>query len=72
MKADQTVLEVAEEAGIPIEYACRQGYCGICKVKLLSGEVSMNVKDGLSLLDQSSNMILACQAKAVGDIAVDA
>ena len=68
----QTVLEAAEEVGVPIEYACRQGYCGICKVKLLSGEVTMAVDDSLTPLDRSSGMILACQAKASVDISVDA
>ena len=70
--AGQTVLEAAEEVGVPIEYACRQGYCGICKVKLLSGEVTMAVDDSLTPLDRSSGMILACQAKASADISVDA
>lgn len=72
LAAGQTVLEAAEDASIAIEYACRQGYCGLCKVKLLSGEVSMEVEDGLTPLDRSSGMILACQAKASADVAVDA
>lgn len=72
LAAGQTVLEAAEEAGIAIEYACRQGYCGICKVKLLSGDVTMAVDDGLTPLDRSSRMILACQAKASADVSVDA
>jgi len=72
LTAGQTVLEAAEKAGIPIEYACRQGYCGICKVKLMSGSVTMEVDDGLTPLDRSSGMILACQAKASADISVDA
>ena len=70
--AGQTVLEAAEEVGVPIESACRQGSCGICKVKLLSGEVTMAVDDSLTPLDRSSGMILACQAKASADISVDA
>lgn len=72
LAAGQTVLESAEGAGVPIEYACRQGYCGICKVKLLSGAVTMEVDDSLTPLDRSSGMILACQAKASADISVDA
>lgn len=72
LAASQTVLDAAEEVGVPIEYACRQGYCGLCKVKLLSGEVTMDVEDSLTPLDRSSGMILACQAKASADISVDA
>lgn len=72
LAAGQTVLEAAEEVGVPIEYACRQGYCGLCKIKLLSGEVTMEVDDSLTPLDRSSGVILACQAKASADISVDA
>ena len=72
LAAGQTVLEAAEAANISIEYACRQGFCGICKIKLLSGEVTMAVDDGLTPIDRSSRMILACQAKASADISVDA
>ena len=68
----QTVLECAESIGVPIEYACRQGYCGVCKVKLLAGEVTMAVQDGLTPADKSAGLILACQAKAAADVTVDA
>jgi ferredoxin len=70
--AGQTVLECAESIDVPIEYACRQGYCGVCKVKLLAGEVTMEVQDGLTPADKSSGLILACQAKSTGNVTVDA
>jgi ferredoxin-NADP reductase len=67
----KSVLETAESIDVPIEYACRQGYCGVCKVKLVAGDVTMAVRDGLTPADQASGLILACQAKATADIAVD-
>lgn len=72
MQAGKTVLETAESIDVAIEYACRQGYCGVCKVKLLAGNVTMAVEDGLKPADKASGLILACQAKATGDITVDA
>ena len=69
---DKTVLEAAEEVGVPIDYSCRQGYCGVCKVRLLSGQVTMEVVDGLTPAEKAGNVILACQAKATADVAVDA
>jgi len=72
MRAGQTVLETAEDNGVPIEYQCRQGYCGVCKVKLLAGDVTMAVEDALTPADKASGLILACQAKATADITVDA
>jgi ferredoxin len=71
----KSVLEVAEEIGVDIDYSCRAGTCGVCRVKLLSGEVSMAVTEGLQPADKENGIILACQAKAVpgkGNIEVQA
>lgn len=72
IKAGQTVLELSEELGIGIQNSCRVGTCGICKVKMTSGEVEMAVQDSLDEGDKANGMILACQAKPTSDIAVEA
>jgi hypothetical protein len=41
-------------------------------VKLLSGDVTMEVDDGLEPGDRAKGIILACQARATADVAVDA
>ena len=69
---EKTILEAAEEVGVNIDYSCRIGICGICKVKLLSGSVTMEIDEALTDEDKEQNIILACQAKATGDVAVDA
>ena len=69
---DQTVLEAADEIGVEIDNSCRSGQCGLCKVKLLSGEVSMEVEDSLSEEDKAAGLILACQAKADQPVTIDA
>ena len=69
---DQTVLELSEELGIGIENSCRVGTCGLCKVKMTSGEVEMAVEDSLDADDKTNGLILACQAKPKGEIAVEA
>ena len=69
---DKVVLDVAEELGVDIDYSCRAGVCGVCRVELLAGEVSMAVEDGLEPGDKEKNLILACQAKATADISVKA
>ncbi len=68
----QTVLELSEELGIGIENSCRIGTCGLCKVKLTSGEVDQEVQDSLDENDKANGIILACQAKPKGEIAVEA
>ena len=69
---DQTVLELSEELGIGIEFSCRVGTCGVCKVKMTSGEVEMAVEDALEPDDKTNGIILACQAKAKADVVVEA
>jgi len=41
-------------------------------VKLLSGQVTMAVEDGLEPGDKERGMILACQAKATANVEVEA
>ncbi len=69
---EQTVLDAAEAAGVAVDYSCRQGFCGVCKVKLLQGQVSMAVTDGLASADQDAGFVLACQARSAADVSVDA
>ncbi len=69
---EKTVLDVADEVGVPIDNSCRVGTCGTCRVKLLSGSVTMAVEDGLEPGDKENNIVLACQAKATADVSVEA
>ncbi|MEO7468706.1 MAG: 2Fe-2S iron-sulfur cluster-binding protein [Sphingobium limneticum] len=46
--------------------------CGRCKVPLRQGQVTMEVEDALAADEKADGIILACQAKSVGDLVVDA
>ncbi|MBX9622604.1 MAG: 2Fe-2S iron-sulfur cluster binding domain-containing protein [Gemmataceae bacterium] len=72
LPSDKVILDVADELGVEIDNSCRVGTCGLCRVKLLSGTVTMAVEDGLEPGDKEKNIILACQAKAAGDVSVEA
>ena len=69
---DQSVLEAAEAIGVAIDFSCRVGTCGTCVVPLKSGTVTMEVEDGLSPEDKARGIILACQAKSVGNLVIEA
>ena len=69
---DQTVLELSEELAIGIQNSCRVGTCGVCKVKMTSGEVEMAIEDALDPDDKANGIILACQAKPKNEIVVEA
>ena len=69
---DKSVLEAAESVGVSIDYSCRAGVCGVCKTHLLEGSVVMEVQDALTEEDKAKGIILACQAKSVGNLVVEA
>jgi ferredoxin-NADP reductase/DMSO/TMAO reductase YedYZ heme-binding membrane subunit len=69
---DKSLLEIAEEAGVNIDFECRSGICGTCKTRLLGGCVTMDTQDALTDEDKSKNIILMCQARASGPVMVEA
>lgn len=69
---NMSVLEAAESVGVQIENSCRVGTCGICKVKLVSGHVTMEVEDGITAEEKASGLVLACQARSTENIGVEA
>jgi ferredoxin len=66
------LLDFADAKGIQMESGCRIGVCGSCKVKLLSGSVTMETEDGLGDGDQANRMILPCVAVPESDLVIDA
>ena len=54
---DKSVLEVAESIGVPIDYSCRVGTCGVCKTHLLEGDVTMEVQDALTDDDKAEEKL---------------
>jgi ferredoxin-NADP reductase/uncharacterized protein YcbX len=67
----QTILEVASQIGIAIDRGCLEGICGRCKVRLLAGEVTMEVDEALSAGEKKLGYVLACQAKPTGSVLID-
>ncbi|MBI3864366.1 MAG: ferric reductase-like transmembrane domain-containing protein [Planctomycetia bacterium] len=70
--AGKTVLDVAEDLGVNIDYDCRAGICGTCKIKLLSGRVRLAVEDALTPADRANRLILSCQAHCFDEVTIDA
>ena len=69
----QTLLDAAEAAGVKLDYSCRNGTCGTCRVKLVSGTVAMGRTDALLKGDVADRMVLACQARPTSpEVLIDA
>jgi ferredoxin-NADP reductase/ferredoxin len=72
LSPDKTILDIADQVGVEIDNSCRSGTCGSCKVKLLSGNVTMEVEDALDQEEKAEGIILGCQAKAERAVVVEA
>src|ERR1043166_154001 len=72
LPAGRTLLEAAEMNGISLPFSCRQGQCGTCATRLLSGEIKMDCDDGLQPALRSQGYILTCVARAQGNVRLDA
>lgn len=67
-----SILEQGEAAGLILPYSCRGGYCGSCKVTLVSGEVDVKSRDGLSQAEVEQGNILACSCYPLSDVVINA
>jgi len=66
------LLEVAEKNGVQIPYGCRQGLCGTCVTRVLSGTVQMDAEAGLTAEQKSAGYVLPCVSRAEGTVVVAA
>jgi len=72
--ANETVLAAAIRQRVGLPYSCRDGSCGTCKTKLVSGGVTLgrHGTQALSEGERGQGFILACCAMAASDIVLDA
>lgn len=56
----ETLLDGLERTGHEVEYQCRSGYCGVCRLTLLAGEVSYD-DPPLAYLGQSEILPFCCK-----------
>ena len=65
---DESILTELEANNVLVNYSCRQGHCGSCILKLISGDVTHQE----CLVPLSKGEILACQSKPATDIKITA
>ena len=67
---DETVLDSALKHGINLPYGCRDGACGACKARIISGDIRYleNELSGLTDEDRNNGYGLMCQAVANSDL----
>jgi len=70
---DETVLAAAIRSGIGLPYGCKNGACGTCKGKVLSGSVTHGVHQDktLTVEDEKNGQSLFCCAMPHSDLVIE-
>lgn len=63
----ERLLDALLRAGVDAPFSCREGNCSACACVALEGEVALDANSVLDERDLADGLILACQARPVGD-----
>lgn len=71
--ADETLLTAGIRQGIGLPYGCKDGACGSCKCKKLSGQVTHSAYQPKALSDDelAAGYVLTCCARASSDVVLE-
>ncbi len=71
---DESILAAAIRAGVGLPYGCKNGACGSCKGKLISGSVTLgpHQERALSAADETTGHTLFCCAVPQSDVVIEA
>ena len=71
--SDETLLAAGLRAGVGLPYGCKDGACGSCKCKKLSGEVTHGTHQSkaLSADEEAAGFVLTCCAQAHSNVVLE-
>ena len=74
VEGSDSLLEAALRSGLALDYGCSSGNCGLCKAKVVSGQVKKTRPHDYVLTDADKNAgcFLMCSNTAVTDLVVEA
>lgn len=74
VEGNDTVLQAALRAGVPMSYGCSGGNCGQCRAKVVSGKIKyLRPHDYVfTEAEKNQNYALLCACTAVTDLVVEA
>jgi len=74
VEGNDTLLEAALRAGIPLNYGCSNGNCGECKARLVSGQVKkVHPHDFvINESEKANGAFLLCSYTAITDVTIEA
>jgi CDP-4-dehydro-6-deoxyglucose reductase len=64
----QTLLQAALDAGVNLPFSCRAGHCGVCRARVVEGDVRLDAfTPGLSDAQRADGHVLLCRSHAEAD-----
>ena len=72
-QSDETLLAAGIRQGVGLPYGCKDGACGSCKCKMLSGSVvhGAHQTKALSPEEESQGLVLTCCSTATSDVVLE-
>jgi len=61
------ILDSARKSGLAAPFACKAGVCATCRARVVSGEVEMAARYGLTDEEIAAGYVLTCQSVPKGD-----
>ena len=73
VEASETLLAGGIRQGVGLPYGCKDGACGSCKCKKISGSVvhGSHQDKALSAAEEAAGMVLTCCATATSDVVLE-
>ncbi|QCI20730.1 2Fe-2S iron-sulfur cluster binding domain-containing protein [Buchnera aphidicola (Brachycaudus cardui)] len=68
-KKNISLLCILEINNINIQYQCRSGYCGMCRIELIKGKICYSIKQPIAALFKK-NDIFPCYCQPDGNIII--
>ena len=68
INGDNYILHEFEKKGFKLPFACRNGCCTTCAVKIISGQLSQKEAMGISRKLKDQGYALICVSKALSDL----
>jgi CDP-4-dehydro-6-deoxyglucose reductase len=73
VEGNDSILQAGLKAGLALNYGCNGGNCGLCKARIVSGEVRpvLHSDYTMSAAEQAQGYVLLCTHTALGDLVIE-
>jgi len=74
LEGNDSILDAGVQSGLALNYGCTSGSCGLCKARIISGNVKKIQHHDyvLSEAEKNMNYVLMCSCTAVTDVVLEA